>query len=52
MATKSPHLHPSLMRRVGDAAETVLLVAAVAVIWGSIGVVLIAAILAEAILTR
>jgi hypothetical protein len=38
------HLHPSLMRRVGDAAETVLLVGAVAVIWGSIGMVVIAAI--------
>ena len=42
--TKSPHLHPSLKRRVGDAAEAALLVGAFAVIWGSIGVVVIAAI--------
>jgi hypothetical protein len=41
--TKSPHLHPSLKRRVGDAAEAALLVGAFAVIWGSIGVVVIAA---------
>lgn len=45
MATKSPDLHPTLMRRVGDAAAAVLLVGAFAVIWGSIGVVVIAAIL-------
>jgi hypothetical protein len=40
---KTP-LHPSLMRRVGDAAEAALLVGAFAVIWGSIGVVVIAAV--------
>jgi hypothetical protein len=44
MATKNPHLHPTLMRRVGDAAATVLLAGALAVIWGSIGVVVVAAI--------
>jgi len=43
--TPIPHLHPSLMRRVGDAASTALLVGALAAIWGSIGVVVIAAIL-------
>ena len=39
VATKNPHLHPTLMRRVGDA-----LAGALAVIWGSIGVVVVAAI--------
>jgi hypothetical protein len=43
--TPTPHLHPSLMRRVGDAASTALLVGALAAIWGSIGAVVIAAIL-------
>jgi hypothetical protein len=42
--TPTPHPHPSLIRRVGDAAATVLLAGALAVIWGSIGVVVIAAI--------
>jgi hypothetical protein len=41
--TKSPDLHPSLRRRVSDAAEAALLVGAFAVIWGSIAVVVIAA---------
>jgi hypothetical protein len=44
MATKSPHLHPSLMRRVGDAAETGLLVGALAAVWISVGLVVVAAI--------
>jgi hypothetical protein len=44
MATKTPHLHPSLMRRVGDAAETGLLVGTLAAIWISVGWVVIAAI--------
>ena len=39
-----PPLHPSLMRRIGDAAETALLVAAIAIIWGSIGAVVVAAV--------
>jgi hypothetical protein len=43
--TKSPHLHPSLMRRVGEVAETGLLVGTLAAIWISVCWVLIAAIL-------
>jgi hypothetical protein len=42
--TPSPHLHPSLMRRVGDAAATGLLAGALAAIWISVGWVVIAAI--------
>jgi len=45
MATKSPDLHPSIRRRVGDAAETGLLVGTLAAIWISVGWVLVAAIL-------
>jgi hypothetical protein len=37
--------HPSLMRRMGDAAETALLVSAFAAIWGSVGVIVVAAII-------
>jgi hypothetical protein len=42
--TPSPHLHPSLLRRVGDAAATGLLAGALAAIWISVGWVVIAAI--------
>jgi hypothetical protein len=43
--TPTPHLHPSLMRRVGAAAETNLLVGALAAVWVSVGLVVVAAIL-------
>ena len=43
--TPTPHLHPSLMRRVGAAAETALLVGALAAVWISVGLVVVAAIL-------
>jgi hypothetical protein len=33
------------MRRMGDAAETALLVGGLAAIWGSVGVVVVAAII-------
>ena len=44
MVIKSPDLHPTLMRRVGDAAEFVLLAGALAAIWASIAWILIASI--------
>jgi hypothetical protein len=44
MATEGSDLHASLMRRVGEAAESSLLVGALAAIWISVGAVVIAAI--------
>jgi hypothetical protein len=38
-------LHPSLRRRIGSVAETVLLTATCTAIWGSVGWVLIGALL-------
>jgi hypothetical protein len=43
--TPNPHLHPGIRRRVGDAAEIVLLAGALAAIWISVGLVVVAAIL-------
>jgi hypothetical protein len=43
-AVKKP-LHPSLRRRVGDAAEIGLLVGTLAAVWISVGWVVVAAIL-------
>jgi hypothetical protein len=46
MATKArPDLHPTLMRRVGDAAEIGLLAGTLAAIWISVGLVVVATIL-------
>ena len=44
MATEGSDLHASLMRRIGEAAESSLLVGALAAIWISVGAVVIAAI--------
>jgi hypothetical protein len=42
--TPSPHHHPSIRRSVGDAAEIFLLAGALAAIWISVGLVVVAAI--------
>jgi hypothetical protein len=43
--TPTPRLHPSLMRRVGAAAEIGLLAGTLAAVWISVGLVVVAAIL-------
>ena len=42
---KDTHLHPSIHRRVGDAAELGLLAGTLAAVWISVGLVVVAAIL-------
>ena len=41
---RAPHPHPSIRRSIGDAAEIVLLADALAAIWISVGLVVVAAI--------
>jgi hypothetical protein len=43
--TPGPHLHPSIRRRVSDAAEIGLLAGTLAAIWISVGLVVVATIL-------